>query len=179
MVVFRYLQPARLGWAGLAAVWLLGAAPAGAQMVMPVAQPYVADIQERSGLISRFTPVPEMLPHDHYRDSFYRTRWADRPQFLLPNWLCHNGLYGLSWQAKCTECYQPYFFGSPGQSTLNPNCRRVPPLFRGITNITHPFKPVGMYYSGGCYVPLYDLDPLVTGPGPNPWLWFYNWCKGG
>jgi hypothetical protein len=37
-----------------------------------------------------------------------------------------------------------------------------------------PFRPIGYYYDQGSYVPLYDLDPIVPGPGPVPYVWpFY------
>ena len=45
--------------------------------------------------------------------------------------------------------------------------------------MAHPFRPVGMYYQMGSYVPIYDLDPIASGPGPYPYPFYFNWCKGG
>jgi hypothetical protein len=154
---------------------LLAAAPALGQLP----QPRVQDVNARSGLISHFAPINGTLPRDPQRDVFYDTRWADYPQVTHPNWFGHNGLYGLRWNSACTQCNYPYFYGSPGEDTYKEGCRPCRPLFRLFQNLAQPWRPVGYYYEQGCYVPVYDLDPLVVGPGPNPWPFFYNWCKGG
>ena len=145
-----------------------------------VPQPIVPDPMERSGLLSRFIAINPTLPRDPRRDVFYDTRWADYPQ-VEPHVNCykHNGLYGLKWAGDCTACNYPNFQGSPGQSTIGPGCIPRHPLSRWVQNFVHPFKPVGMYYNGGCYVPIYDLDPLVTGPGPFPWPHFNKPPAGG
>jgi hypothetical protein len=171
----RKRSSALLGVAGLAAILSFSASTALGQLP----EPRVADVNERNGMISRFLPLSSTLPRDPYRDVFYDTRWADYPQVTHPNWFKHNGLYGLRWAGSCTSCTYPYFRGSPGTSTITPRCRPMRPVFRFVENVSHPFRPVGSYYAGGCYVPLYDLDPLVVGPGPNPWPFYFNWCKGG
>src|SRR5262249_13362598 len=63
--------------AGLALLLLLSAAlPARAQ---PVPQPFFPTVEQRSGLLDRWTPIDPWLPQDKYRDTFYDTRWGDRP----------------------------------------------------------------------------------------------------
>jgi hypothetical protein len=160
---------------GLGALLACSATTAFAQLP----EPRVTDVNARSGLISRFIPINSNLPRDPYRDVFYDTRWADYPEVTHPNWFKHNGLYGMRWAGSCTSCSYPYFRGAPGASTLKTDCQPMRPVFRLVENLAHPFRPVGSYYATGCFVPIYDLDPLVTGPGPNPWPFFYNWCKGG
>jgi len=169
-MVTRKIWPALCGtaWVGLALV--LAAGPAHGQ----VPEPRVADINDRSGLLSRSAPIQPTLPHDPARDTFFDTRWADYPE-VTPHVNCyrHNGIYGLRWGGPCTACVYPYFYGSPGENTLTPDCRphsRI--LSRWVMNYFHPFKPVGSYYSGGSYVPIYDLDPIAPGPGPFPWPHF-------
>jgi hypothetical protein len=151
---------------GLAMLGSLLSAPARGQ----VPQPRVADINDRSGLITRFLPIDPTLPEDSHRQKFYDTRWAHYPEVTHPNCYRHGGLYGLRWSGDCTSCSYPYFYGSPGANTLGPDCRpRSRVLSRWVLNYFQPFKPVGSYYAGGCYVPIYDLDPVVPGPGPFPW----------
>jgi hypothetical protein len=36
-----------------------------------------------------------------------------------------------------------------------------------------------MYYDQGSYVPIYDLDPIVPGPGPYPVPWYFRGPDGG
>lgn len=175
-MISSILRRAGLGvaWAGM--MLALTTAPARAQ----IPEPRIADINERSGLVSRFVPIQPTLPHDPDRDTFYDTRWADSPQVLpFPNCYKHNGLYGLRWPSKCTASVYPFFYGSPGNSTIGPECIPKHRLSRWVQNFVHPFKPVGMYYAGGSYVPIYDLDPLVTGPGPFPWSHFIRDPSGG
>jgi hypothetical protein len=134
----------------------------------------------RSGLLSRFIPVIPHLPTDPDRDKFYDTYWDDDPfKAAHPNSCKHGGLYGLRLKADCTKCYSPYFLGEPGRSTAGPHCDPGHRGARIITNFFHPFRPVCHYYAGGCYVPVYDLDPLVTGPGPFPWHVFFKRHNGG
>jgi hypothetical protein len=155
---------------------VLMAAPAFGQ----VPQPSVPDINERSGLLMRFTEIEPHLPPDKRRDTWYTTRWGDPPNRRPHiNWYKNGGMYGLRLRAACTESVYPYFFGSPGQSTLRPECRRAPRSLRWISNLVHPFRPVGEYYGQGSYVPIYDLDPLVPGPGPFPWPIYYKGAHGG
>lgn len=165
--------PAILTIAGL---WSSAAAtPALAQPP----KPYVPDITERSGLLTRFASSPEMLPPDPHRDFFYNTRYADNGRIKHPNWVCTQGLYGLGWKTPDTKSVYPYFYGVPGQNTVDSSSR---PWFRPLRffqGLAHPFRPVGEYYSFGSYVPIYDLDPIAPGPGPYPYPLYFNWLHGG
>jgi hypothetical protein len=140
---------------------------------------FVPEISERSGLLMRFAESPEVLPPDPYRDTFYRTRYADKGEVKHPNWVCTQGLYGLGLKTPATESVYPYFYGMPGQSTIDSSSLpwwRPARFFQGLA---HPFRPVGMYYQMGSYVPIYDLDPIAPGPGPYPYPFFLNWLHGG
>ena len=59
--------------------------------------------------------------------------------------------------------------GQPRQEHALPGLQEEHFSSRLVRNVFHPFKPVGTYYAGGCYVPIYDLDPLVPGVGPYPY----------
>ena len=159
---------------GLAAT-LLGPAITRAQ----VPQPRFTEVEQRSGLITRFVPIESTLPPDHRRDQWYNTRWGDPPNVrTFPDWYTNGGLYGLPWRTKDSQSYYPYFYGAPGQGTLTADSRPVKMFFRPLSALIHPFKPVGMYYDQGSYVPVYDLKPGVPGPGPMIWPWFQgltNW----
>jgi hypothetical protein len=141
--------------------------------------PYVPDARARSGLLTRFTPVPNLLPPDPRRDTFYGTRYGDYPVKKFPNYMCEGGLYGDPLKGDCTACVRPYFWGAPGASSIGPECTSLHPWGRWIGNFVHPCRPVGMYYDRGCYVPIYDLDPWVPGPGPFPWPYFMKRHIGG
>jgi len=157
-------------------LWLLiGSAPAWAQPP----QAFVPDITERSGLLMRFAGTPEFLPPDPHRDFFYNTRYADKGTVTHPNWYSTQGLYGLGMKTPDTESVYPYFYGMPGQSTIDSSSRpwwRPARFFQGLA---HPWRPVGMYYAFGSYVPIYDLDPIAPGPGPYPYPFYFNWLHGG
>ena len=143
-------------------------------------QPLIPDLQRRSGLVSRFIPITPNLPPDGRRDQWYDTRWGDPPNIRKHKNLYFNGgLYGLRWKAECTASIAPYFYGAPGQSTLGPDCIPSHRIGRLARNLVHPFKPVGMYYDQGAYVPLYDLDPFVPGPGAWPWPFFRRLTSAG
>ncbi len=43
-----------------------------------------------------------------------------------------------------------------------------PRPLRFFQGLAHPWRPVGMYYQMGSYVPIFDLDPIAPGPGPYP-----------
>lgn len=136
-------------------------------------QPTIPDLAKRSGLVSRFIPIEPNLPPDPRRDQWYDTRWGDPPnQRAHPNSYHNGGLYGLPWRADCSKSVYPYFYGAPGRSTLTADCKPAHPAFRLSRAIFHPFKPVGMYYDQGSYVPVYDLDPVVPGPGAWPFPFF-------
>jgi hypothetical protein len=140
--------------------------------------PALPDTTQRSGLITRFSPVVGKLPYDRDRDEYFVTRWAE-PNLEHPNWLGDSGLYGLKWNQACTSCRAPYFRGYPGPGCVDGNCKPAPKSHRIWDNFIHPWRPVGYYYAGGCSVPVYDLDPLVTGPGPFPWPVFFKRPTGG
>ena len=139
-------------------------------------QPFYPTVEQRSGLLGRYVPIQPNLPRDPYRDSFYDTRWTDHPDFNPnhPNWFRSGGLYGRRWPGYCTASFTPYFFGSPGQSTVGPDCKPWPRYVKGLQTLVQPFRPVCYYYEQGTYVPIYDLDPLAPGPGRVPnWFPFY------
>jgi hypothetical protein len=165
----------RAGTIALALLTLSGAARA--QLPAPI----ITETPERSGLIRRSVAIEPKLPPDPKRDSWYHTRWGDSPNRRPhPNSFKNGGLYGLPWQAKETASIYPYFYGSPGPNTMTENSKPYHALLRLPRNLLHPFKPVGMYYDQGSYVPIYDLDPLVPGPGAWPWphLWSPTWGGG-
>ena len=142
-------------------------------------QAFIPDITERSGLLMRFATSPEMLPPDPHRDFFYGTRYADNGRVKHPNYIHTQGLYGLGMKTPDTQSVYPYFYGVPGQSTIDSSSRpwfRPARFFQGLI---HPFRPVGSYYAMGSYVPIYDLDPIAPGPGPYPFPFFFNWLHGG
>lgn len=149
-----------------------------------VGQPLVPSAEQRSGLFTRHKPtIYPRLPVDEDRDVWYSGQWEDRKPkrgliFPRNSWL-NGGLYGNKLPANCTQCKSPFFLGSPGQSTETPDCEPTSKYHRYIKNFFHPFKPVGSYYAGGCYVPIYDLDPWVPGPGPFPWNHFLSPHTGG
>lgn len=167
--------PARVGW-GVAGLWLLlFSVPAWGQPP----QAFVPETAERSGLLMRFAATPEFLPPDPHRDFFYNTRYADSGLVSHPNWFKTQGLYGLGMKTPDTKSVYPFFYGMPGQSTIDESSRpwwRPARFFQGLA---HPWKPVGMYYSFGSYVPIYDLDPIAPGPGPYPFPFYFNWVHGG
>jgi len=151
------------------------AAPAFGQ----IPQPDVSEVSKRSGLFTHFTPIVPYLPPDPRRDNFYDTRFGDRPDTPHPNSIKEGGLYGKFWKSRCTASVYPFFFGSPGRSTITAECYPGPRSLRLFQTFLHPFKPVGMYYDQGSYVPIHDFQPLVPGPGPYPIPWFYRGPGGG
>lgn len=156
------------------------AAPAAAQVPMP----RVPDVQQRSGLVSRYTTVIPYLPPDDDRDSFQGTRYADEQDnatcLVHPyNSWRNGGMYGYPLSPACTQAVWPFFAGSPGGS-ICAECRSHHPVGRRwIGNAINPWKPVGMYYDRGAYVPIYDFDYTVPGPGPFPWSHFFKRPTGG
>ncbi len=144
-----------------------------------IPQPEVPEVQKRSGLFTRFVPIEPHLPPDPRRDTFYDTRFGDQPDTPHPNSIKGGGLYGKVWKSRCTASVYPYFYGSPGQSTITADCYPEHRSLRFFQGLFHPFKPVGMYYDQGSYVPIHDLQPIVPGPGPYPIPWFYRGPGGG
>jgi hypothetical protein len=167
------LSRARWVMAGLA-VLLLGTA-ARAQYPPPL----IPQLSERSGLVMRYVGVPEQLPPDPLRDNFYNLRYADRGLIKHPDGVKDQGLYGLGWKSDCTESVYPFFYGSPGTSKVDRSCLPWHRSLRVLQGWTNFFRPVGMYYSMGSYVPIYDFDPIAPGPGPYPYPFYFNWGKGG
>ena len=165
----------RSGVGVLATLLAFSAVPALGQ----VPQPEEPNINQRSGLIRRFVPIIPHLPPDPRRDNWYDTRVGDRPAPQHLNTIKGQGLYGRFWPVACSARVYPFFYGSPGASTLSPDCKPDHPCLRVFRNFLHPFKPVGMYYDQGSYVPIYDLDPIVPGPGPYPVPWYFTGPRGG
>ena len=166
---------AQVGLAAVGLWFLLTGAPAWGQPP----RAFVPETTERSGLIMRYAGTPEFLPPDPYRDFFYNTRYADSGLVTHPNWFKTQGLYGLGLKTPDTQSVYPYFYGMPGQSTVDSSSRpwwRPARFFQGLAQ---PWRPVGMYYSYGSYVPIYDLDPIAPGPGPYPYPFYFNWLHGG
>jgi hypothetical protein len=141
--------------------------------------PHIADLSERSGLMMRFAGVPEHLPPDPLRDNFYNTRYANRGLVKHPDGIKDQGLYGMGWKSACTESVYPFFYGSPGSGKVDRSCLPWHRSLRILQGEIHFFRPVGMYYSMGSYVPIYDFDPIAPGPGPSPYPFYFNWGKGG
>ncbi len=163
---------------GLAALGLLAVLSGSAQAQGPPV-PQIGDTTQRSGLVQRFAGTPEFLPPDPRRDYFYRTRYADSGPVSHINWFKSQGLYGLGWKTPDTASIYPFWYGSPGQSTIDQSSRPWPRSLRFFQGLAHPWRPVGMYYQMGSYVPIYDLDPIAPGPGPYPFPFYFNWAHGG
>ncbi len=169
------IRATALGLVALAA--LFGSVrPARAQ----VPQPLIPDINQRSGLLQRYGMRKTNLPQDPYRDNFYGTRYGDRGKILDTNTFYDGGLYGVRLPARDTASVYPFFRGAPGQSTITAESKSWRPSYlRGIQQLVHQRKPVGMYYDRGSYVPIYDLDSFTPGPGPDYWPFFFQGSRGG
>lgn len=113
----RSFRPLR--HAGLSAMTLLLAA-LSAQAQVDYA-PRVPDIHERNGHFTRLEPFARPLPHDPYRDTFYGTKYDDRPDGRRPNDWIHGGLYGQYFEPTPARSYRPYFRGAPGVDTITPD----------------------------------------------------------
>ena len=160
----------RLACLGLAALATATAAQAQG--------PHIPNMAQRSGLIGRYVPMMKTnLPQDPRRDNFYGTRYGDRAVAPMTNNPLNGGLYGSRLDAGCVSCRNPQFYGAPGNPTADcPDCLPAyrHPIARTAASLFHPWKPVGHYYQSGCKVPIYDLDPLVPGPGPDLWPFYLN-----
>ena len=163
-------RAALIGLASLAALAL--AAPARAQ------GPAIPDMAERSGLMGHFAPVMRTnMPQDPHRDTFYGTRMGDFATTGKWNCIRGGGLFGLMLDPGCTTCSSPQFMGASGRPSANaPGCNPGQKSSFGTLaqKFVHPFRPVGHYYQHGCWVPIYDLDPLVPGPGRDLWPFYIN-----
>ncbi|WP_435007776.1 hypothetical protein P12x_005041 [Tundrisphaera lichenicola] len=175
----RALDPmTRPSWLCLGLLAALLGAPTAAKAQVP--QPHIPDVNERSGLLQRFRMFKTNLPQDPYRDTFYGSRYGDHGKILDTNTFYDGGLYGVRLPAKDTASVYPFFFGSPGRSTITEESRAwKPSCLRAIQQLTHQRKPVGMYYDRGSYVPIYDLDSFSPGPGPDYFPWFFQGSRGG
>jgi hypothetical protein len=174
-------QTVRLAALGLAALVVTLLAPSKASRGQEP-QPRVPDINERSGLLQRYNVYnfKTNLPKDPYRDNFYGTRVGDHAKVLDTNTFYDGGLYGVRLPARDTQSVYPFFYGSPGQSTITPESKSLRPSYlRAVQQLFHQRKPVGMYYDRGSYVPIYDLDSFTPGPGPDYWPWFFQGSRGG
>ena len=142
--------------------------------------PRVPNINERSGLLQRTKMVKTNLPEDPQRDNFYGARYGDYAKLDDSNNPLNGGLYGVRWPARDTASVYPFFYGAPGKSTITAESRPWRPSYlRGLQQLVHHRKPVGMYYDRGSYVPLYDLDSLAPGPGPDYFPFFFQGSRGG
>src|SRR5215208_1157831 len=139
-------------WAlsALGAALTLAAVPAFGQLP----EPHIPDTYQRSGLLQRWIPIHPWLPPDPRRDLWYDTRWGDRPEGHRPNSIKEGGMYGHLWREHCSASIYPYFYGSPGRNTIGPECCPWPRPLRAVQGLVKPFKPVGMYYDQGSYVPI-------------------------
>ena len=163
--------PARVGLGAVGLWFLLASAPAWGQPP----QPFVPETAERSGLLMRFAGTPEFLPPDPHRDFFYNTRYADSGLVTHPNWFRTQGLYGLGMKTPDTQSVYPFFYGMPGQSTIDSSSRpwwRPARFFQGLA---HPWRPVGMYYIRLLRA---DLRPRPDRAGTWPLSripFYFNW----
>ena len=174
----RIKRSAAFGLMVLASILAGGGSDARAQ----IPQPRVPDVNERSGLLQRFEVYnfKTNLPKDPYRDNFYGTRFGDHGKILDTNTFYDGGLYGVRLPARDTMSVYPFFYGAPGKSTITAESKSLrPSKYRAVQQLFHQRKPVGMYYDRGSYVPIYDLDPLSPGPGPDYWPWFFQGSRGG
>ena len=95
------------------------------------------DPAQRAGPAVRGTP--EFLPPDARRDYFYQTRYGDRGKLSHVNWFRSQGLYGLGWKTPYTESVYPFWYGSPGQSTIDESSSRPwPRPLRFFQGLAHP-----------------------------------------
>ena len=154
-----------LAWLSLRlpGLWSSAGASAGPGPASPAVRPRHHRAQRAADAVRR---EPEVLPPDPHRDYFYNTRYADNGRVKHPNWVCTQGLYGLGWKTPDTKSVYPYFYGMPGQSTVDSSSRPWWRPLRFFQGLAHPFRPVGMYYQLGSYVPIYDLDPIAPGLAP-------------
>lgn len=136
---------------------------------------------ERSGIVTRYIPREPWMPPDRKRDVFFGTRYDQdhgRPSYDIRN-PKRGGLYGQMLTPGCATCYSPYFTGKPGVPRSGPACEPSHPLFRFPNSLLSPLKPVNYYYAGGCWTPVYDLDPWTIGPGTFPYPRVFDHIKGG
>ncbi len=142
--------------------------------------PHQPNVNERSGLLQRFKAPRTNLPQDPHRDNFYGARYGDYAKIDDSNNPLDGGLYGVRLPARDTASVYPFFYGAPGRSTITAESKSWRPSYlRGVQQLVNQRKPVGMYYDRGSYVPIYDLDSLAPGPGPDYWPFFFQGSRGG
>src|SRR5262245_7539819 len=145
----KFQTSAHRGW-GIGLLVLIGGAfGASVRAQVPLAR--VPDVEHRSGIVTRMTPVLPKLPPDDDRDAFQGTRYADEQDDTViivhphDSWR-RGGMYGYPLSDRHTAAVRPYFMGSPG-STIGPDTQGHNAVTgRWFTNFFHPFRPVGMYY---------------------------------
>jgi hypothetical protein len=164
-------------WGGLVVLGLYAVLTVSATAQPPV--PQVPELSERSGLVQRFAGTPKFLPHDPRRDNFYLTRYGENGTISHVNWFRSQGLYGLGFKSPDTQSIYPFWYGVPGQNTIDSSSKPWPRPLRFFQGLIHPWRPVGMYYQMGSYCPIYDLDPIAPGPGPYPYPFYFNFDHGG
>ena len=78
-----------------------------------------------------------------------------------------------------TQSVYPVLLRHAGPGSIDASSRpwwRPARFFQGLAQ---PWRPVGMYYNFGSYVPIYDLDPIAPGPARIPIPFYFNWVHGG
>ena len=78
-----------------------------------------------------------------------------------------------------TQSVYPFFYGMPGQSTIDSSSRpwwRPARFFQGLAQ---PWRPVGMYYQFRLVRADLRPRPDRAGPGPYPFPFYFNWVHGG
>ena len=133
----KMIWRAVIGLAALTSVYL--GAPARSHAQVP--EPRVPDINERSGLLQRFNVYnfKTNLPKDPYRDNFYGTRFGNHGKVFDTNTYYDGGLYGVRLPARDTASVYPFFYGSPGQSTITPESKSWrPSCLRAVQQLDPP-----------------------------------------
>ena len=134
------------------------------------------DINERSGLIQRFNVYnfKSNLPKDPYRDNYYGTRFGNYGKVHDTNTYYDGGLYGVRLPGRDTASVYPFFYGSPGRSTITPESKSWRPGCLGaLQQLTHQRKPVGMYTTEAVTsrsttsIPSPPDPAPITGPGSS------------
>ena len=112
---------------------LLGGRPA-ARAQIP--QPHIPDINQRSGLLQRFNATTSRPTCRRTPTATTSTAPASAttPRSSTPTPIYDGGLYGVRLPARDTASVYPFFYGSPGQSTITaeskswrPSCLRARP----------------------------------------------------
>ncbi len=161
-------------WGGLAAVGFSAVLSASAWAQAPV--PYVPEVTQRSGLVQRFAGTPEVPaagpPPRQLLQHPVRRQRDDQPHQLVPQpGTLRPGLE----DARAPRASIRTCTGRPARARSTQSSRPWWRPLRFFQGLAHPWRPVGMYYQMGTYVPIYDLDPIAPGPGPYPYPFYFNW----